>query len=51
VLIFVSNVYNGLYIARVFEMKDCPAPNTGCILAVYNALAIRILQKSTQNKD
>ena len=50
-LIFVSNVYNGLYIVRVFEMKDYPAPNTGCILAVYNALAIRILQKSTQNKD
>ena len=50
-LISVSNVYNGLYIARTFEMKDYPALNTGCILAVYNALAIRILQKSTQNKD
>jgi len=43
VLIFVSNVYNGLYIARVFEMKDYPAPNTGCILVVHNALAIRML--------
>jgi len=47
----IKELYKCSRIARVFEMKDYPALNTGCVLAVYNALAIRILQKSTQNKD
>ncbi len=50
-LICFNDIYKSIRVARVFEMKDYPAPNTGCILAVYNALAIRILQKTTQNKD
>ena len=47
----IKELYKCSRITRVFEMKDCPAPNTDCILAVYNALAIKVLQKSTQNKD
>ncbi|EFB33017.1 hypothetical protein HMPREF0971_00565 [Segatella oris F0302] len=50
-LIFVSNVYNGLCIARVFEMRCFSMLNMCYILVVYNALVIRMLQKSTQNKD
>ena len=47
----IKELYKCSRIARVFEMKHYPAPNTGCILAIHNALAIRVLQKSTQNKD
>ena len=47
----IKELYECSRIARIFEMKDYPAPNTDCILAVYNALAIKALQKSAQNKD
>lgn len=40
---FVSNVYNGLYIARVFEMKCFSTLNMFCISEVCNSLTIKML--------